>query len=37
MLKRYIWLAVATVFFVFQGFVGSANAVQLDEATRTVT
>ncbi len=37
MLKRYFWLAVATVFFVFQGFMGSANAVQLDAATRTVT
>lgn len=36
MLKRYIWLAVATVFFVFQTFVGGANAAELDAATRTV-
>lgn len=36
MLKRYIWLAVATVFFFFQAFVGSASAAELDVATRTV-
>jgi photosystem II cytochrome c550 len=36
MLKRYIWLAIATVFFVFQMFVGSATAAELDAATRTV-
>jgi photosystem II cytochrome c550 len=36
MLKRYIWLAVATVFFVFQMFVGSATAAELDAATRTL-
>jgi photosystem II cytochrome c550 len=36
MLKKYIWLAVATVFFVFQMFVGSATAAELDAATRTV-
>lgn len=36
MLKRYIWLAIATVFFVFQTFVGSANAAELDAATRTL-
>ncbi len=36
MLKRYIWLAVATVFFAFQAFVGSVNAAELDAATRTV-
>lgn len=36
MLKRYIWLAVATVFLAFQMFVGGASAVQLDEATRTL-
>lgn len=36
MLKRYIWLAVATVFFAFQMFVGTASAAQLDEAARTV-
>lgn len=37
MLKRYIWLVVATLFFAFQVAVGSAAAVELDEATRTVT
>lgn len=36
MLKRYIWLVVATVFFVCQLFVGSAVAAELDAATRTV-
>lgn len=36
MLKRYIWLAVATVFFAFQTFVGSVAAAQLDAETRTV-
>lgn len=36
MLKRYIWLAVATVFFTFQLVVGNAAALELDEATRTV-
>jgi photosystem II cytochrome c550 len=36
MLKRYIWLVVATVFFAFQVLSGSATAAQLDEATRTV-
>ncbi len=36
MLKRYIWLAVATVFFAFQMLVGSATAAELDSATRTV-
>ncbi len=36
MLKRCIWLAVATVFFAFQIFTGSATAAQLDEATRTI-
>lgn len=37
MLKRCIWLTVATVFFAFQMFVGSATAAQLDEATRTIS
>jgi photosystem II cytochrome c550 len=37
MLKRYIWLVVATVFFIFQISIGSAIALELDEATRTVT
>lgn len=36
MLKRYIWLAVATVFFAFQLLVGSATAAELDAATRTI-
>lgn len=36
MLKRYIWLAIATVFFAFQSFVGTAAAAELDAATRTV-
>jgi photosystem II cytochrome c550 len=36
MLKRYIWLVIATVFFTFQLFVGNATAAELDKATRTV-
>lgn len=36
MLKRYIWLVVATVFFAFQLVVGTATAAELDEAIRTV-
>lgn len=36
MLKRYLWLAVATVFFTFQVFVQNANAAELDVKTRTV-
>ncbi|MBD2081239.1 photosystem II cytochrome c-550 [Leptolyngbya sp. FACHB-17] len=36
MLKRFLWLAVATVFFAFQVFAPSANAAELDAATRTV-
>ncbi|MBD2021539.1 cytochrome c-550 [Leptolyngbya sp. FACHB-36] len=36
MLKRYIWLAVATVFFAFQMLVGSVAAAELDAGTRTV-
>ena len=36
MLKRCIWLAVATVFFTFQIFVGNATAVELDRGIRTV-
>ncbi len=36
MLKRYFWLAVATVFFAFQVFAPSANAAELDKAIRTV-
>lgn len=36
MLKKYIWLVVATVFFTFQMFVGNVAAAELDVATRTV-
>ncbi|MBW4471438.1 MAG: cytochrome c-550 [Stenomitos rutilans HA7619-LM2] len=36
MLKRYIWLVVATVFFAFQMFVGNVSAAELDVATRTI-
>jgi photosystem II cytochrome c550 len=36
MFKRYIWLVLAAVFFISNLFVGSAMAVELDEATRTI-
>ncbi len=36
MLKRYVWLAIAVVFFAFQIFVSDANAAELDKAIRTV-
>jgi len=36
MLKKYIWLAVATLVFTFQMLVGSAFALELNAATRTV-
>ncbi len=36
MLKKYLWLAVAALFFAFQAFVGTAAAAELDVATRTV-
>ncbi|SRR5579883_560244 len=36
MLKRYIWLVVATVFFACQMFVSTASAAELDAATRTI-
>lgn len=36
MIKRYIWLCVATVFFTFQIFVNSAVAVELTKEVRTV-
>lgn len=35
-MKRYIWLAVVTVFFAFQTFVGGAAATELDADTRTL-
>ena len=37
MLKKSIWLVVATVFFAFQILIGSAMAENLDEKTRTVS
>ncbi|MGB3240492.1 MAG: photosystem II cytochrome c-550 [Geitlerinemataceae cyanobacterium] len=37
MLKRYIWLVVATVFFAFQIFIDSASALELSDSDRTVT
>lgn len=37
MVKRFIWLVLATVFFALQMFAGSANAAQQeDEAIRTI-
>ena len=36
MLKRFLLLAVATILFAFQTLVTSANAIELDAATRTV-
>jgi photosystem II cytochrome c550 len=36
MLKRYIWLVVATVFFAFQIFIDSASALELSDSDRTV-
>ena len=36
MFKRFLLLAVATILFAFQTLVTSANAIELDVATRTV-
>jgi photosystem II cytochrome c550 len=36
MVKRFFWVAVAVVLFVFQFHPGSAAALELDEATRTI-
>jgi photosystem II cytochrome c550 len=36
MLRKYIWLMLATVFFTFQVLTGTAVAAELDAATRTV-
>ena len=36
MLKRYLWLVVATVFFAFQALVPSAYAAELDAPIRTI-
>jgi photosystem II cytochrome c550 len=37
MVKRFIWVVIATVFFVFQFHVSGASALEFDEATRTIT
>jgi photosystem II cytochrome c550 len=36
MVKRFFWVAIATVFFLFQLSVGSANAVELTTETLTI-
>jgi len=36
MLRKYIWLMLATVFFTFQVLTGTAVAAELDAVTRTV-
>lgn len=36
MVKRFIWVTIATVFFVFQLHIGKAQALELDAATRTI-
>jgi photosystem II cytochrome c550 len=36
MIKRFFWVAIATVFFIFQFHITSASALELDEDTRTV-
>ncbi len=36
MVKRFFWVAIAAVFFLFHLSVGSVNAVELTEATRTI-
>lgn len=36
MLKRFIWVVVVAFLFLFQVNVSSANAIELDEASRTV-
>jgi photosystem II cytochrome c550 len=37
MVKRIIWVAIATVFFVFQFQINSASALEFDADTRTIT
>jgi photosystem II cytochrome c550 len=37
MVKRFIWVAIATVFFLFQFQIDSAKALELDENTLTIT
>ncbi len=36
MIKRFVWVAIATVLFLFQFQVNSANALELTEDTRTI-
>jgi photosystem II cytochrome c550 len=36
MLKRLIWVVVATALFVFQVNIGTANAIEVDESARTI-
>jgi photosystem II cytochrome c550 len=36
MVKRFFWLAIAAVFFLFHLSVGSVNAVELTESTLTI-
>ena len=36
MVKRFFWVAIATVFLLFQLSVGSANAVELTTETLTI-
>jgi photosystem II cytochrome c550 len=36
MLKRFIWVVVASIFFAFQLHINSAFAIELDENARTV-
>ncbi|MGH2414709.1 MAG: photosystem II cytochrome c-550, partial [Microcystaceae cyanobacterium] len=37
MVKRFIWVAIVTVFFVFQLHISNAAALEMDENTRSVT
>ena len=37
MVKRFILMAIAAIFFFLQFPIANANAIELDEATRTVT
>jgi photosystem II cytochrome c550 len=36
MVKRFFWVAIVTVFFIFQLHIGTASALEFDENTRTV-
>ncbi len=36
MIKRFFWVAVATVLFIFQFNINSANALEFTEETRTI-